>query len=101
MELIIRRINLIFNFYRRSIVMAAITTLLVLWFMGEGNFAVAFCTKAGVSAGFIAITHFTYPREYRYYRNLGVRPGALWAGSFAMDMVVFLLIFIPVRVILQ
>ena len=93
-------LSFVFTFYRRFIVMASIATLLLIWRMGMGNFAVVFYTKLGVSAGFIAITHFTYAREYYYYRNRGVRPSVLWAGSLVMDMAIFLLIIMAVRSLL-
>ncbi len=96
----VAKLSLVFTFYRRFLAMASIVTLLIAWFMRQGDFALAFYTKLGISVGFIAITHFTYSREYYYYRNRGVRPGALWTGSLAIDMAIFLVILIPVRAIL-
>ncbi len=47
--------------------MALLATLLIVWFMDAMPFAWVFYTRLGVSAGFIAITHFTYAHEYHYY----------------------------------
>jgi hypothetical protein len=95
-----QRIGLIFIFYRRFIVMALLSTLLIIWFMNNMSFAWGIYAKFGVLSGFIAITHFTYAREYCYYRNRGVRPFMLWTGSLVMDMLIFILILTFAKIFL-
>lgn len=86
------KLSLVFTFYRRFIVMASIATLLIAFIQPTGSYNGMFTIKMWISAGFIAITHFTYGNEYYYYRNLGVRPRWLWTGSCLIDMLIFVIV---------
>ncbi len=92
-------LRLVFTFYRRFIVTASLLTIAVM--VSPMPFGFLIFAKFVLSIGIIAIVQLSYPNENYYYRNLGVRPIMLWAGSCALDIITFLVVAIPFKMLIS
>ncbi len=91
-------LRLIFTFYYRFIVAASLLSIAIM--LSPMPFGILLFCKLALSALTIAIVQLSYPNETYYYRNLGVRPITLWIGSFVIDVSIFCIVAIPLRLFL-